>query len=297
MVMGKGGLSESFLELPPLFPPHHLVKDKGEAIEVKTREIEKMAAIAAENLRLMRGIVYVNLNKNRADKAEKFKAGEIVFAVDRYVIPGNSRPLKTKFFPSPYIILETKYTTCLVERLSDKFRTLLSNDDIKLYKHVPEFTENVPKEITKIFRAQFEDLMPEDINKITGFDPLPIPPGIITERMEDYPSESFMDDLPDEEDENFLSLLEEEEGGEDLRLSQDRPTKTKSSETLPLKEGVTVPQEAEPEQEQNSVGLDTIPEEQETEHIPVEQNSEYIQEQDDAQEHVLRSGKRVAFAI
>jgi hypothetical protein len=106
-----------------------------------------------------------------------------------------------------------------------------------------------------------------------------------------------MDDLPDEEDENFLSLLEEEEGGEDLRLSQDRPTKTKSSETLPLKEGVTVPQEAEPEQEQNSVGLDTIPEEQETEHIPVEQNSEYIQEQDDAQEHVLRSGKRVAFAI
>jgi transposase InsO family protein len=41
MVMGKSGLSESFLELPPLFPPHHLVKNNKESIEIKTRDIEK----------------------------------------------------------------------------------------------------------------------------------------------------------------------------------------------------------------------------------------------------------------
>jgi hypothetical protein len=43
--------------------------------------------------------------------------------------------------------------------------------------------------------------------------------------MEENPSDYFLDDLPDEEDEAFLSLLEREEGGEDQLLPQNMPTK------------------------------------------------------------------------
>jgi hypothetical protein len=39
MIVGKGGLSKSFLDLPALMPPHHLVKDKQEEIKIKTEEI------------------------------------------------------------------------------------------------------------------------------------------------------------------------------------------------------------------------------------------------------------------
>jgi hypothetical protein len=279
MIMGSGSLTESFLDLPPLIPPHHLVKDKKEVITVKTEEINKMAAIAKENLELLRKSTHEKLNESRINKAQAFKKGEIVFAIDRYVIPGNSRPLKSKFFPSPYVIIDTKYTTCLIERISDKFRTLISNDDIKLYKHVEEFTGNVPEEITKIFQAQFEDLMPEDINKITRFDPLPVPPGIAINKQEMYT------ELPLEEENSYLSSLEEEEGDEDLRLTHENSLEKaikESHDTTPF-----VPVSHMPEQEHKN--LEVIPEEQEVS----EENTEEVDNVEN--ERVLRSGKRVSF--
>jgi hypothetical protein len=66
----------------------------------------------------------------RIDKKLRFKAGDIVFALDRYNLPGNSRPSKTTFLPSPYVVIAPYFTTTLIERLADKFRTFLSNDDI-----------------------------------------------------------------------------------------------------------------------------------------------------------------------
>jgi hypothetical protein len=62
------------------------------------------------------------LNKYRLDKSQNFEKGNIVYALDRYNLPGNSRPLKTTFFPSPYVIIEIFFTTSLTERLADKFR-------------------------------------------------------------------------------------------------------------------------------------------------------------------------------
>jgi hypothetical protein len=45
------------------------------------------------------------INKNRLDKSRNFKKGDIVYALDRNNVPGNGQPLKTTFFPSPYILL------------------------------------------------------------------------------------------------------------------------------------------------------------------------------------------------
>ncbi len=119
------------------------------------------------------------MNKNRIDKKLKFKTGDIVFALDRYNLPGNSRPLKTTFLPSPYVVIESYYTTTLIERLADKFRTLLSNDDIKLYNgKLPEYTKTLPKEVMKILVNRYEDLLLEEILKIAEFDTLQIPPGL-----------------------------------------------------------------------------------------------------------------------
>jgi hypothetical protein len=178
MIVGKGGLSKSFLDLPALMPPHHLVKDKQEEIKIKTEEIKKMSEIAISALQNIREKVHDNLNKNRTDKKRDFKESDIVFAIDRYVLPGNSRPLKSKFFPSPYVVIQARYTTCLIERLADKFRTLISNDDIKLFKNIEIFTEEIPEEIRQIFSYEFPELLPEDLAKITKFDPLKIPQGI-----------------------------------------------------------------------------------------------------------------------
>jgi hypothetical protein len=41
------------------------------------------------------------------------------------------RSLKTKFHPSPYIVVKSYNTTILVKRLADGFMSVYSNDDIK----------------------------------------------------------------------------------------------------------------------------------------------------------------------
>jgi hypothetical protein len=99
--------------------------------------------------------------------------------LDRYNLPGNSRPLKTTFLPSPYVVIEPYYTTTLVERLADKFRTLISNDDLKKYNpELPNFVESLPQEVLKILVNRYSDLIQHDIRKIAENDSLKIPPGV-----------------------------------------------------------------------------------------------------------------------
>jgi hypothetical protein len=275
MVMGRGGLAQSFLDLPALTPPHHLVKHKGEEIDIKTKEIGKMAVIAAQNLAEIREKVHENENKKRMDKALKLKKGDIVFALDRYNLPGNSRPLKSTFLPSPYVVLEPKYTTCLVERLADKFTALISNDDIKPYKHVIAFSENVPKQIIEIFRAKFDDLMPDDIKKITKFDPLKVPPGINLEENEDEMNEDNLirDILAQENEINPLDW-------EDFEYMENNPPKINPHKSSKSEKSPLLADSRPDTKTTNIDKLQTILEEDEMSN-------------NDAK--ILRSGKRVKF--
>jgi hypothetical protein len=101
MVFGKSKLTESFLDLEPLFPLHHSIKGFKEDIEKINTEIMAMSKIAKTNLMELRDELHSKENPHRMDKSKNFNKGDIVFAVDRYNIPGNSRPLKTTFLPSP----------------------------------------------------------------------------------------------------------------------------------------------------------------------------------------------------
>ena len=149
-------------------------------------------------------------------KSKNFEKGDIVYALDRYNLPGNSRPLKTVFFPSPFIIIETFFTTSLIERLADKFRTLISNNDIKKFKNNSKIIKDLPEEIQKVLLGDFKDIIEEDISKIAKIDPLEIPPGIFLKNeahldqkknkpYEDDISHLAPDDDSSENDENCVA--------------------------------------------------------------------------------------------
>ena len=186
MIFGKGPLADSFLDLPPLFPTHHLVKDKKSEIEILTSEIMEMSKVAKQSLEEISKNSKKEINKNRIDKSEKFQKGDIVYALDRYNLQGNSRPLKTTFFPSPFVIIETFFTTCLIERLADKFRTLISNNDIKKFKNNSEIVKNLPNEIQKTLLGDFKDIIEDDIVEIAKIDPMNVPPGIFLKNNTDF---------------------------------------------------------------------------------------------------------------
>jgi len=176
MVFGNQGTGISFLDTESFSPPHYLVKNNAQHIKMLTAEIKDMTKIATDKLTQLRLLTNEKVNKNRVSKT--FKINDYVFVLDRLQIPGNTRPLKTKFHPSPYIVIRPLWTTTLVRRLSDGFTTLYSNDDLKKYDKTSPLFSNLPKEITRVLLHSFQDLIDSDLAIITQHDPLTIPQGI-----------------------------------------------------------------------------------------------------------------------
>jgi hypothetical protein len=135
-----------------------------------------MSAIATEFLTEHKLKTNEVLNKNKITK--QFRKYDYVFVVDRTQVPGSTRPLKTRFHPSPYIVLSPKFTSSLLMRLADNFQAVYSNNDIKRYEHTSPMFRTLPTEVSKILLHDFRNLLESDLSTIAKFDPLSIPTGI-----------------------------------------------------------------------------------------------------------------------
>ena len=114
-------------------------------------------------------------------------------------MPGNTRPLKTRFHPSPYVVIRPLFTTTLVKRLGDGFTALYSNDDLKKYEGRSPLFANIPKEISQVLLYSFQDLLQSDLSIITQYDSLEPPSSIELFQSElqlnDEPNVGNMDNL------------------------------------------------------------------------------------------------------
>jgi hypothetical protein len=176
MIFGKDNMSQAFFEREKLLPVHHSVIQNKEHVLKLSTELKNMAKSAQENLIQLRHESHEKTNKNRIDKP--FKVNDIVFVLDRYNLPGNARPLKSKFYPSPYVVVKPYFTTCLVRRLADNFTALYSMDDLKLYKGTDPIFATLPVQVNKVLLHNFQDLIESDFLTLLKYDPLDIPKGI-----------------------------------------------------------------------------------------------------------------------
>jgi transposase InsO family protein len=176
MVFGKENTTPIFLDKEKLAPPHHLVKTNKQHIELLSEDISKMVNEATERLTQLRLISNERVNKTRISK--DFATNDIVFALDRFQIQGNTRPLKLKFYPSPYVVLRPLWTTTLVRRLSDGFCTLYNNDSLKKYSGADPLFATLPTEIKRVLLHTFQDFLSSDFTTIAKFDDFSLPEGI-----------------------------------------------------------------------------------------------------------------------
>jgi len=176
MMFGEGPMSQCFMDLDTLVPKHHSIRNNKRAIIQLSAEIKKITEVARETIIAGRQQAYDSLNENRIDK--DFKKNDIVFLLDRSYVQGAPRPLRTKFSPSPYIVIKNFYTTVLIMRLADNFKTLVSKDDIKRYKGTDPAFNDLPQEIKRILVNDFKDLVVTDFNEILRLDTLDVPNGI-----------------------------------------------------------------------------------------------------------------------
>ena len=176
LVFGKQGVGQASFDIENMAPPHYLVKNHTIHINEISREIMDMTKAARERLTQLRLLTNEKVNKNRLEKT--FKVNDYVFVLDRYTVPGNSRPLHTKLQASPYIVVRPLWTTTLVKRLADGFTTLYSNDDLKKYHGGSPLFSDLPVEISKVLLHSFTDLLASDLTTITKYDNLDLPKGI-----------------------------------------------------------------------------------------------------------------------
>jgi hypothetical protein len=197
MVFGNQNSKTSNFDTEQLTHIHPLVQNNRQHIEKLNKDINQMTQIASERLTQLRLITNEKVNKNRISKT--FKINDYVFVLDRYSMPGNTRPLKTRFHPSPYVVIRPLFTTTLVKRLGDGFTALYSNDDLKKYEGRSPLFANIPKEISQVLLYSFQDLLQSDLSIITQYDSLEPPSSIELFQSElplnDEPNVGNMDNL------------------------------------------------------------------------------------------------------
>jgi len=173
MVYGADHALPSFLETEPTAVPHFSVRPNKERIKALTKEIDQITKTAQDKLPQIRMKASERVNKARKDS--NFKPGDYLFIIDRSIIPGNPRVLRTKLSPSPYICVRSLFTTSIVQRLSDGFTSVYSNSDLKKYDKVSPLFNSLPVEVTKVLLNSFKDLLDADLCTIAAHDPLNIP--------------------------------------------------------------------------------------------------------------------------
>jgi len=176
MIYGKDDNGPSFLQTDEMAPPHYSIKSDKLTIEKITQEIKEMTEYARDKITQARIIAHERVNKNRITK--NWAPGDIVFVLDRAQVPGNTRPLKTKFSNSPCVIIRCLFNTSLIRRLSDNFVSLYANDALKKYDGADPIFSTLPKEISKVLLHKFQDFLSFDFTEIAKFDTFDIPNGI-----------------------------------------------------------------------------------------------------------------------
>jgi hypothetical protein len=167
-------------------------------IEQLSAELKVMTEAATKKLTELRLVQNERVNKNRVER--KFQVNDIVFILDRTMVEGNPRVLRTTLNPSPYVVLRPLFKSTLVMRIADRFTSLYNNDDLKLFQGNSPLFQNLPKEVLRALLYKFADLMEQDFSSITRHDPLLIPKSI----------ELFEPDAPKEQndtDEGVINLF------------------------------------------------------------------------------------------
>jgi transposase InsO family protein len=173
MLVGKGPISKAFFELDFTPKLHHSIKNNKSKVDELNKILTNLTQKGLENWEKVSKNQYESVNKNRVVK--NFHKGDIVYVIDRYIFIGNPRPLKSKYYPSPWVVLKPYHTTCLIQRIADGFRTLYSNDAIKKLTKEDPIIKNLPKSVRKILEYDFFTYRDKDFQVIALNDALSIP--------------------------------------------------------------------------------------------------------------------------
>ena len=186
--MSKNFLSKDFPTI------HPFLKNKEEGLKQQHDLIQNIWEENKNNITYERDTRIEKLNKNRI--LIPLEEGDIVFVKDQSKLTGGSKPLKSYYHHSPFIVLHVRPASAVIKRISDSLVLKRNRGQLKKYKNIPqEFKDVLPAPVLRICEQ-------EDFNiKQTDIDAL------IKEEALDF--EHFYDQEDEEDRLDTLALLDE----------------------------------------------------------------------------------------
>lgn len=147
---------------------HPAVKNNKQGIEKKFDAMKIVMEDARNKIKGTQDKQINSANKNRITRS--LDVGDIILIKDRSKVIGSTKPLKTRFYHAPFILLYDMPSTSIIRRIRDSWITGRHKDDIKKYiPFAPEF-EELPDIVKKICEQTVHKLTEEDLAELLRVD-------------------------------------------------------------------------------------------------------------------------------
>ncbi len=127
-------------------------------------------------------------NKNRITR--EYKIGDIVFVIDRSKILGTTRPLKTTYYKTPFVITKLPPRSVEVKPISSINNIVLRRNRNEIKKYIPSdpLFDPLPETVKQICIKKYEEINKEELDSLLQSD------DIILEEIYNSPEEIISDE-------------------------------------------------------------------------------------------------------
>ena len=154
-----------------------LLENHKSYVEQKFKEKEIILKFVKESLYDQKVATQEKFDKNKL--SHEFQKGDYVFLKDTKITLGAPRPLRSYYSSDPYVVLQVKHTTLLLQRLADGFQSIYNMNLVKKYSPLSADFSDLPQDIREILVHTFDKLDKLHFEKLRELGSLDHPSGNI----------------------------------------------------------------------------------------------------------------------
>ena len=181
----------SALNSPPPAKLYPLLENHKTYVQHKYEEKDKVLKFVREILHEQKIVTQEKQNKFKI--STEFSVGDYVFVKDKKIVLGAARPLKSYYSADPYVVVQVKPASLLLQRIADGFQTVYHKNFVKKYSPLDATFADLPVEVREVLVHNFKDLDNLQFNKLRQLGPLDHPTGLILDYdiLAETPDESI----------------------------------------------------------------------------------------------------------
>ena len=156
--------------------PHPIIARSSDHITAEKDKVKKILEQAQKHLDKQKTARNERINKTRSRM--DLQPGDIIFAKNHQVRPGTTLPLKTRYYPSLYTVIEPRKTTALVRREIDNFVTVLHKSEFKKFVPMDEEFHDLPQPVLDVIMKLHEypgKISEKDLVKLLPYEDFVVP--------------------------------------------------------------------------------------------------------------------------